>query len=153
MVKIDIMMPTYCYDCPCHNGETGRCNITGASVFGKRPVDCPLQEGDATAEAAPDSPGGLLVMDASDAIARIQDHNRVHQQKEHGAFYITEALDMAVVALGKQIPKKIKIIDDYDFCPACNFRYGSDAIRRKLRHWHKDFCEKCGQRLDWESGN
>lgn len=38
------MMPTYCCDCPCHNGENGRCNITGASVFDKRPFDCPLQE-------------------------------------------------------------------------------------------------------------
>lgn len=44
MVKIDIEMPTYCYDCPCHNGENGRCNITGDSVFDKRPFDCPLQE-------------------------------------------------------------------------------------------------------------
>lgn len=45
-------------------------------------------------------------MDASDAIARIQNHNRVHQQKEHGAFYITEALNMAVDALEKQVPKR-----------------------------------------------
>lgn len=44
MVKIDIEMPTYCYDCPCHNGENGRCNITGDSVFDKRPFDCPLIE-------------------------------------------------------------------------------------------------------------
>lgn len=44
MVKIDIEMPTYCYDCPCHNGENGRCNITGDSVFDKRPFDCPLKE-------------------------------------------------------------------------------------------------------------
>lgn len=45
MVKIDIEMPTYCYDCPCHNGENGRCNITGDSVYDKRPFDCPLKEG------------------------------------------------------------------------------------------------------------
>ena len=45
MVKIDIEMPTYCYECPCHNGENGRCNITGdSSVFDKRPFDCPLKE-------------------------------------------------------------------------------------------------------------
>ena len=44
MVKIDITMPTYCYDCPCHDGENGKCNITGAYVFDKRPFDCPLQE-------------------------------------------------------------------------------------------------------------
>ena len=44
MVQIDIEMPIYCYDCPCHNGENGRCNITGDSTFDKRPFDCPLKE-------------------------------------------------------------------------------------------------------------
>ena len=44
MVKIDIEMPIYCHDCPCHNGENGRCNITGNSVFDKRPLGCPLKE-------------------------------------------------------------------------------------------------------------
>ena len=43
-VQIDIEMPIYCYDCPCHNGENGRCNITGDSTFDKRPFDCPLKE-------------------------------------------------------------------------------------------------------------
>lgn len=50
MVKIDIVMPTYCYDCPCHNGENGRCNITGDSVFDKRPFDCPLREDKSTTD-------------------------------------------------------------------------------------------------------
>lgn len=44
MVKIDMEMPTYCSDCPCHNGENGRCNITGETNFDKRPFDCPLKE-------------------------------------------------------------------------------------------------------------
>lgn len=44
MVQIDIEMPKYCYDCPCHNGENGRCNITGDSTYDKRPFDCPLKE-------------------------------------------------------------------------------------------------------------
>lgn len=44
MLTIDIEMPIYCYDCPCHNGENGRCNITGDSTFDKRPFDCPLKE-------------------------------------------------------------------------------------------------------------
>ena len=45
MIQIDIELPIYCYDCPCHNGENGRCNITGDSTFDKRPFDCPLKEG------------------------------------------------------------------------------------------------------------
>lgn len=44
MVKIDIEMPTYCYDCPCHNGKSGLCIITGDSVSNKRPFNCPLKE-------------------------------------------------------------------------------------------------------------
>ena len=44
MIKIDIEMPIYCYDCPCQDGENGRCNITGDSTFDKRPFDCPLRE-------------------------------------------------------------------------------------------------------------
>lgn len=44
MIKIDIEMPIYCYDCPCHNGENGRCQISGDFTADKRPFDCPLQE-------------------------------------------------------------------------------------------------------------
>lgn len=44
MLTIDIEMPIYCYDCPCHNRENERCNITGDSTFDKRPFDCPLKE-------------------------------------------------------------------------------------------------------------
>ena len=44
MITIDIEMPIYCYDCPCHNGENGRCNITGDSTYDKRPFDCPLKD-------------------------------------------------------------------------------------------------------------
>lgn len=42
MIGINIEMPTYCYDCPCHNGENGQCNVTGEYTFDKRPFDCPL---------------------------------------------------------------------------------------------------------------
>lgn len=37
-------MPKDCYDCPCHNGENGRCQITKESTEDKRPYDCPLVE-------------------------------------------------------------------------------------------------------------
>ena len=63
---------------------------------------------------------------------------------------VTNALDMSVAALEKQIPKKIKIIDGYDFCPTCSYKYGSDTMRRMLYHWDQPFCKKCGQRLDWK---
>jgi len=46
MIKIDIEMPIYCFDCPCHNGENGRCQISGNFTPDKRPFDCPLTEED-----------------------------------------------------------------------------------------------------------
>ena len=35
-------MPKDCYDCPLHDGETGRCNILGITVFDYIPKECPL---------------------------------------------------------------------------------------------------------------
>ena len=37
-------MPRDCCDCPCHNGENGRCQIAKEVTGGKRPYDCPLIE-------------------------------------------------------------------------------------------------------------
>ena len=96
------------------------------------------------------------MMDARDAIARIQDHNRVHQQKEHGAFYITKALDMAVEALEKQIPKKprqitIAAIKRYE-CPICSHYFISYHESVGFYQGFRDeYCCRCGQRLDWEN--
>ena len=67
-------------------------------------------------------------MDAKEAIIRIEDHNRVHAVKEYPfAIKITEALDIAVKALEKQIPKKpIKLVSELLIregwtykCPTC----------------------------------
>lgn len=37
-------MPKDCYDCPLHDGETGRCNILGITVCDYIPKECPLVE-------------------------------------------------------------------------------------------------------------
>ena len=37
-------MPKDCYDCPCHNGENGRCQIPKETTEDKRPYDCTLVE-------------------------------------------------------------------------------------------------------------
>lgn len=63
---------------------------------------------------------------------------------------VLSAFLLACVALERQIPKKIKIIDGYDFCPTCSYKFGSDTFRRMLHHWDQPFCKRCGQRLDWE---
>ena len=55
-----------------------------------------------------------------------------------------EALDVAIQALDKQIPKKPKTDDRYvmHICPRCN-----DFV--KVSH---NYCQNCGQKLDWSNG-
>ena len=59
-----------------------------------------------------------------------------------------EALKMAVEALEKQIPKKVKqtFKNDYDlvYCPRCGVRF---------IQYGKPFCGECGQALDWSERN
>ena len=61
---------------------------------------------------------------------------------------ITEAVECAINALEKQIPKKLKVEVDnrhgvrnlYYFCPSCN----------SFRMESKKYCSNCGQALDWK---
>lgn len=55
-----------------------------------------------------------------------------------------EALDVAIQALEKQIAKKPKTDDRYvmHICPWCN-----DFV--KVSH---NYCQNCGQKLDWSNG-
>lgn len=83
-------------------------------------------------------------MTAQEAIRRIRDHNEVHSVRERNfAVYITEALNMAVEALEKQIPKKLKD-DGWLYCPIC----GRDVLLDRF-----DYCPDCGQALDWSENN
>ena len=58
-----------------------------------------------------------------------------------------KSLDIAISAIEKQIPKKVKIVEEYFVvCPVCNFYIeGIDFISGKS---HK-YCDRCGQALDW----
>ena len=84
-------------------------------------------------------------MEAKEAIKRIEQHNRIHATKEFPfAIKITKALDMAVEALESKIAKK-PLTDTlreegYCACPICNHLV--DNISQ--------YCEHCGQKLDWE---
>ena len=79
------------------------------------------------------------------AIKSIQEHNRIHFEKEKGKCpIITEALRMAISALEKQIPKKpiekpTKCFFAVLRCPNCN-----TLIAR-----HQKYCNDFGQALDW----
>ena len=82
-------------------------------------------------------------MNAQEALARIKEHRDIHFHNELNAIYITEALDMAIEALEKQIPEKPKLDNDNgiyetEHCPNCN--------RQLFPNEHH--C-RCGQALDW----
>ena len=94
-------------------------------------------------------------MDNQEAIIRIKEHNRVHSIKEYPfAIKITEALDMAVEALSKQIP----IEHHHTIVGECS---GGEKIRTSIcpsclgciltvEEEFPRFCAWCGQAIDWE---
>lgn len=59
-----------------------------------------------------------------------------------------EALNMAIEALEKQIPKKVTLVfkNDYDlvYCPRCGVKFIQYGLH---------FCGECGQALDWSERN
>ena len=90
-------------------------------------------------------------MTANEAIRRIKEHNRIHSKKEPQAILITEAMNVAVEALEKQIPKK----PDIHHCEengvyatlSCCPTYG-DIVEVE----YNKCCGNCGQKLDWRLG-
>ena len=48
-----------------------------------------------------------------------------------------EAMALAVKALERQIPKKVK---EFGFCPVCYYDFGYKPVK---------YCPECGQKLDW----
>lgn len=86
-------------------------------------------------------------MNAQEALTRIKEHRDIHFHNELNAIYITEALDMAIEALEKQIPKKpIKAKEHIMYsmcyiCPNCQKNFSGTGIA--------SYCYHCGQALDW----
>lgn len=54
----------------------------------------------------------------------------------------SEALSISIQALEKQIPKRPDFTEDKEFalCPCCNGKGLSDK---------QNYCDNCGQKLDW----
>lgn len=92
-------------------------------------------------------------MTPQEAIRRIKNHNEIHSRKEkHFAVHITAALNMAVEALEKQIPKKPykrkeHKQNDY-YCAICKCYLG-DEMELQNACLQPKYCEHCGQALDW----
>ena len=81
-------------------------------------------------------------MTESEAIKLIENDLKLHS-KDLSSKY-KNGLRMAIQALEKQIPKKPKTDDRYvmHICPWCN-----DFV--KVSH---NYCQNCGQKLDWGDG-
>lgn len=90
--------------------------------------------------------------DIKDAIEILKREKPIHDTRKCG-IELCEAVDTAIIALEKQIPKSILLEGDgyadgvmiYDtwICPRCGKHY-------ELEYDDYDFCPNCGQALDWE---
>jgi hypothetical protein len=58
----------------------------------------------------------------------------------------TKALDMAIAALEKQIPKKVRITTSTKRCSVC----GRQLSGIGNIHPERNYCQRCGQAIDWE---
>ena len=96
-------------------------------------------------------------MEIKEAIQRIDEHKRIHFKREPFAVYITEALEIANLALEKQVKKPIIIETEIDrefedyICPNCK-----NILQQKLKCsktqmvYKYIFCHHCGQALGWD---
>ena len=57
-----------------------------------------------------------------------------------------EALRMAISALEKQIPKKVRVTTSTKRCSVC----GRQLSGIGNIHPKRNYCQKCGQAFDWE---
>ena len=82
------------------------------------------------------------------AIETLKDMRSIFGERSHNQHSLP-ALDLAISALEKQIPKKPKQYTDifkmtYYFCPICEYVRITGNQKR---------CDVCGQKIDWEVEN
>ena len=58
---------------------------------------------------------------------------------------INEAFDIAISALEKQIPKKVRITTSTKMCSVC----GRQLSGIGNIHPERNYCQRCGQAIDW----
>lgn len=92
-------------------------------------------------------------MEIREAIERIKDHKQIHFSNEPRAIKITEALDMAIEALEKQIPKTV-VIHAWSpaKCPTCGTELSeslNDGYYKHLKQLKVCQNSECCQRLIW----
>lgn len=92
------------------------------------------------------------MMTNQEAAEMIRDDMKLHHDYLSGTY--RKALNMAISALEKQIPKKPKKIDHWRLCPTCYEKNGFsyDYLVGMKQRGHEDisYCLGCGQAIDWE---
>lgn len=99
-------------------------------------------------------------MTSKETIKEFEHLLKVEKDRIHKDVVFITALENAIEALEKQIPKKLTIKlseqmiqgylyrDKCCYCPTCDsFRGNLDYEPQKIRKY--DFCPDCGQTLDW----
>lgn len=88
LIKTMTNLPEYCYDCPCHDGESGYCQADEThrcSVY--RPFWCPLVK---TGTEQPDIEAMLSTLDHSMECVLESDHRSfTNQETENGWLFDT----------------------------------------------------------------
>ena len=88
-------------------------------------------------------------MTYEEAIKNINALNAVCSQKSLYDAEFESALELAILALEKQIPKKPLHMHKNYYCPICKedgWMLWDDAIPNDM----DEYCGKCGQAIDWE---
>ena len=91
-------------------------------------------------------------MNNQEAIRLIRNHPTMCEFPDAYGKPYYDAVDMAISALEKQIPKKPTVPVDTWLCPSCgeSVEYQQKLGDNVLYHGQHDFCPKCGQAIEWE---
>ena len=82
-------------------------------------------------------------MKPEEAIKRINEHITIHRYNEPHAIRIAEALQMAIEALEKQVPKKPLM----EFYVNQTGDIGKKCVCGMFVSNYASYCENCGQRI------
>ena len=90
-------------------------------------------------------------MTENEAIKNIKDILDECTESEDAVCYITNvdstALEMAIKALEKQIPKKPRFYAHNYYCSVCDNLVGNNEFE-----WKRfKYCDVCGKKLDWSN--
>ena len=98
----------------------------------------------------------MIKMTSKETIKEFEHLLKVEKDRIHKDMVFITALENAIEALEKQIPKKVKkefrtvggAITSFetDVCPNCGMDFYIDDLGQTM---YCDFCPDCGQALDW----